>query len=79
MYDMREVTEDVDGERRLVGVDIFCGTSRAAGFRGGMSMMLSATVANCRTTEHAQQFMHGAVLAMTHCCITGSIPTVVDR
>lgn len=79
MYELREVHGGTEDNPTLDGVDIYCGDSRAVGFRGGLSLMITTTAAACPNHQQLQQFLHGIVLAMSHCCITGSIPTVVDR
>lgn len=78
MYTLREV---VDGGEKptLIGVDVMSGESRAAGFKGGLSLMITTTHAALPSTQAQQAFLHGIVLAMSHCSITGSVPSVVDR
>ena len=75
MYELRERHD----EGSLVGVDVFCGESRAAGFTGGLTMTIAATHSAAQTLKEKQNFLHGLVLAMAHCSITGAIPVVVDR
>lgn len=77
MYTLREI---VDGGEKpaLIGIDVMCGESRAAGFKGGLSLMITTTHA-ALGVQAQQAFLHGIVLAMSHCSITGSVPSVVDR
>lgn len=80
MYELREIHEGEGESKRLVGVDIMCGPTRCAGFQGGLSMMITTINANFGSYhDRRQAFLHGIVLTMSHCAITGSIPTVVDR
>lgn len=79
MYTLREVTAGEGEAKSLVGVDVMCGETRAAGFRGGLSLMITTTFAGLPSTQAQQAFLHGIVLAMSHCAITGSVPAVVDR
>lgn len=74
--------EDSSREQQLlrgcVGAHIWCGDSLAAVFNGGLALTIIATVDNSPNEQIRQAYLHGLVLAMSHCAITGSIPTVVD-
>lgn len=80
-YEIEEVFGIVEGEdelRELKGVNVMCGKSRAAGFQGGLTATIVVTAKASPTESIRQAFLHGLVLAMAHCAITGAIPTVVD-
>jgi hypothetical protein len=78
MYGLNEIHEGEGENKRLVGVDIIAGNSRAAMLRGGLSLMVTTAHAATNTFQEGQAFLHGIVLALNHCAMTGKIPTVVD-
>jgi len=81
-YELKEVhlNNEAGEPIQLLGVDIFCGGSRVVGLVGGLSLMITTQASTLAYNENVRQaFLQGIVLTMSHCVITGSIPTVVDK
>ena len=70
MYQLKEITEGPEDVKRLVGLEILCNESRAGILRGGLVMTVAVTAAACPDERNRQNFLHGIVLAMSHCAIT---------
>jgi len=61
----------------FVGVKVLCNGRVCCELNGGISTTVAATYAALESTKisnRTQDFLHGIVLAMSHCTITGEVP-----
>ena len=85
MYTLEEKRTLVDGSKDampgdFVGVRILCNGRVCCELNGGISMTVAVTYAALESTKisnRPQDFLHGIVLAMSHCTITGEVPIAV--
>ncbi len=66
-----------DPKSKVVGLHIKTPTSIACTLRGGLTQVI-IDGAERRTDGNKQTFLGAIVIAMMHCTMTGSIPTVSD-
>lgn len=78
MYTLEEKRVLRDGTHDdFVGVKVLCNGRLCCELNGGISMTVAVTYAALEKTKisnRAQDFLHGIVLAMSHCTITGEVP-----
>jgi len=83
MYTLEAKTEEIKTDEgsafKIIGLRILCAGRLCCELNGGLCLTVQATHANLQSQweARAQDFLHGIVLALSHCAITGSVPVAM--